>query len=313
MKRVVLCVAAVFAGWMVRGASLAGKYVALKGGEVVFTLALTEKGAALHGLGDGCEEGVWQRRKVAKRDCVVVKMTELRDWTVAYELSKDLQTLTLLGMGDNLDEIEEDLEEGYRPPITEVNARLERVKEGPDAAFMARLDEQRERSERNKAWQAREEARRRERREGKARVDALVKDKKAVLQAELVYPEKKPETIKMVGDGYTTEMKALGTALVISDASYTEEELVAFVERCDWNRGRYLIGCAFTRNEITAETRRRYAAKFKEWLGDVDDVYLLGFLLHPKTPLDIVKSFDRSKVRNEIVRKEIEKRLKKGE
>ena len=42
MKRVVLCVAAVFAGWMVRGASLAGKYVALKGGEVVLTLALTE-------------------------------------------------------------------------------------------------------------------------------------------------------------------------------------------------------------------------------------------------------------------------------
>ena len=34
MKRVVLCVAAVFAGWMVRGASLAGKYVALKGAEV---------------------------------------------------------------------------------------------------------------------------------------------------------------------------------------------------------------------------------------------------------------------------------------
>lgn len=314
MKRVVLCMAAVFAAWMAMGASLAGKYVALKDGEVVFTLVLTEKGAALHGPGDGYEGGVWKRRKVAKHDCVVVKMTELRDWTVAYELSKDLQTLTLLGMGDNLDEIEEDLKEGYRPPSTERNARLKRVDGESDAELMARVDERRESDERNKAWLAREESRRRERREGQALVEAFMKDKQSVLKAKLVYPEKKPETITMPGDGYTTEMKALGTALAFPPpGTYTEEELIAFVDRCDWNRGRYLIVCAFTRDEITAETRRRYAAKFKEWLGDVDEIYLVGFLLHPKTPLDIVKGFDLAKFRDEIMKKELEKRLEKGE
>ena len=285
-------------------AGLAGSYESCQDSRYVLTL--TENGASKAEGAGYSESGRWKRQRIGRKDCVVIT-TVMRGLVEVYGIQDDGQSLRLLGRGDSLEEIEEDWREGYLPKVTQINAQLRRLA-GPDKTKAAEVDGSTRSQER-----VREEYVEKPKRVAEMRkeIERLRKDKAAILSMPLDYPKEKPKSVVMPAEGYSERMAALGSALVLSEETFTEAELVGFLEKCDWSRGAYFVSCAFCRDELSSETRTRYAERLEAWLGTPDEVYLVGFLTHPKTPLAVAKRFDCDRLKRKEVKEELERRIRK--
>lgn len=87
----------------------------------------------------------------------------------------------------------------------------------------------------------------------------------------------------------TPECRALIDVLKDRRVALPEDALMKLVERYPWERDFFVIGHAFSRDELSAESRRKLHPRMRDFANQLN--YELGgaFYEHPNTPVDLVQ------------------------
>ncbi len=87
----------------------------------------------------------------------------------------------------------------------------------------------------------------------------------------------------------TPECRALIDALKDRSIVFPENALMALIEKYPWNRVFFVIGGAFVRDELSAESRRKLHVLMRESHGKLGYDVVGPFYMHPNTPIDLVQ------------------------
>lgn len=89
--------------------------------------------------------------------------------------------------------------------------------------------------------------------------------------------------------GWTPECRALIDVLKDRSITFPEEALMKLVEKYPWESDFFIIGHAFSRDELSAESRRKLHPRMRDFANRLNYDFGGAFYEHPNTPVDLVQ------------------------
>ena len=243
----------------------------------------------------------WSTRVIGGTSYLILDLFK-RKRTAALALTDGV--LRIVAYSEDLEEVKDDIlnDGGVDPELSRY--RFQKTEKHPDPDLASKAKKSRDR------FQAELKARVEERtvaeierkleqqyRERRHQYEDLVEKFKtspeAILDVKLKFPTRaEVDRMRRADYFYTVEMQGVGYAFVEGkQIAFKEETLLKFIDKCgwDWYRGFPLSAAAMKRNEIGAESRRRFAPNFLKLYGTINDMWVRPFLDHDNTPSDVIR------------------------
>ena len=224
--------------------------------------------------------------------------SELREGDALFALNKKLKTLEFVGIGDNLESALAkanalpvdrpfNREKNYHYVTNAIPPEYEKML----ADFPANLERMKQRAENRKRQKEEEAARARiEQPIYEACLAEIKADPHKILTIPFVFYQEGEEPKFLKGRAKRTpEVRAIMDALGNKAVKFSEEDLMAFLNRFEWESYFYVIAPVFVRDELTAESRRKLHPRMRDYAERLNGETAGAFYEHPNTPIDLVR------------------------
>ena len=224
--------------------------------------------------------------------------SELHESDALFAFDKKSRSLEFVGLGNNLEEalakahalpVDRPFNQGknYHYVTNAIPPEYEKIL----ADFPANLERMKRRAENWKRQKEEEAARaKREQPIYDACLAEIKADPRKILTIPFVFYQEGEEPKSLEGRAkMTPELRAIMSALGDKSITFPEDVLMSFLDRYEWESYFYVIGPVFTRDELTAESRRKLHPRMRDYAERLDGERAGTFYEHENTPIDLVR------------------------
>lgn len=224
--------------------------------------------------------------------------SELREGDALFALDKKMKTLEFVGIGDDLESALAkakalpvgrpfNREKNYHYVTNVIPPEYEKML----ADFPANLEKMKRRAENRKRKKEEEAARaRQEQPIYEACLAEIKADPSKILTIPFAFYQEGEEPKFLKGRAKRTpEVRAVMDALGDKTVKFSEEDLMSFLNRYEWESYFYVIAPVFVRDELTAESRRKLHPRMRDYAERLDGERAGAFYEHKNTPIDLVR------------------------
>ena len=226
------------------------------------------------------------------------RSSEVHEGDVLFAFNKKQRTLEFVGKGDNLESALANAhalpadrpfnrEENYHFVTNSIPQEYEKML----ADFPANLEKKKREAENWKRQKEAEAARaKREQPIYEACLAEIKADPHKILTIPFTFYQEGEEPKALKGRAKRTpEVRAVMDALGDKTVKFSEEDLMSFLNRYEWESYFYVIAPVFARDELTAESRRKLHPRMRDYAERLDGESAGRFYEHRNTPIDLVR------------------------